>query len=223
MNKIINNTMYNTVTAEKIKEVSGDETLFRTHSGKYFSYTRKRTEGKILQGIEPMTAAEASERAGENLPEIINPNAENIKKIIEALKKYEHVGVRGVNNEKKYRKGQYLACSIDGDENCRNYGKKLSGTCSVSIPDIDRDDDCSEEFAAYIDGAIELAAYYAWCANGDRICVIAGDSVEDGTDSYGVHMAYRYKEDIISADGRGAILVDFLENNNKYKPYNSPI
>jgi HD superfamily phosphohydrolase YqeK len=101
----------------------------------------------------------------------------NIDLIKDALKKYDHVGVRGLSGKdatKKYRVGQLLKKSYKSDE----WGSRkelLHGTSAVGIPyHYDNQDDKILE-------AILLAKEYSDCG---KVILVAGDYGTPGQDNY---------------------------------------
>lgn len=123
---------------------------------------------------------------------------DNIQIIRDVLNKYNYVGIRGLNNgneNKKYRKGQYLAKSFDtwSDDDWHSK-KQLRGTCAIQVTDYMTDEQ--------IQKVINNVKPYA---RNNKIIIIASDYYIDGADNNEVIMY-----NIVGFDYRGATFISYL-------------
>ena len=108
-------------------------------------------------------------------------------------------GLNGINADKKYKKNQYLAKSLDlnndGDEAIINSNtKKLKGTCGCIVTSEMSDNSIIE--------AVKNILQYAW---DNKVILITSEFEEDGED-YNEHILYNE----VGFDFKGANFIEYL-------------
>ena len=126
----------------------------------------------------------------------------NLEIIREACENNNYVALRGLagpNTDKKYRKNQYLAKSLDlnntgNDAVINNQTKKLQGTCGCMVT--------SDMTDKQLDVIIKNMLQYT---DSNKVIVITGEGYTDGED-YDESILFN----VVGFDYRGAKFVSYL-------------